>query len=34
LYDDEYNLVAVAKIPAKPKSTPDMPVNIVVRFDT
>jgi hypothetical protein len=34
LYDDEYNLVAVAKIPAKPKSTPDVPVNIVVRFDT
>jgi hypothetical protein len=34
LYDDEYNLVAVAKIPAKPKSTPDLPVNIVVRFDT
>jgi hypothetical protein len=34
LYDDEFNLVAVAKLPSKPKSTPDFPVNIVVRFDT
>jgi hypothetical protein len=34
LYDDEMNLVAVAKLPSKPKSTPDYPVNIVVRFDT
>jgi hypothetical protein len=28
------DLLAVAKIPSKPKSTPDYPVNIVVRFDT
>jgi hypothetical protein len=34
LYDDNMDLVAVAKIPSKPKSTPDYPVNIVVRFDT
>jgi len=34
LYDDEMNLVAVAKLPSKPKSIPDYPVNIVVRFDT
>lgn len=34
LYDGEYNLVAVAKIPSKPKSTPDYPINFVVRFDT
>lgn len=34
LYDENMDLVAVAKLPSKPKSTPDYPVNIVVRFDT
>lgn len=34
LYDDFYNLVAVAKVPSKPKSAPDYPINFVVRFDT
>lgn len=34
LYDDSYNMVAVAKIPSKPKSTPDYPINFVIRFDT
>jgi hypothetical protein len=34
LYDDYYNLVAVAKIPSKPKSMPDYPINFIVRFDT
>lgn len=34
LYDEFYNLVAVAKVPSKPKSTPDYPINFIVRFDT
>lgn len=34
LYDDEFQLVAVAKIPSKPKSAPDYPINFIVRFDT
>jgi hypothetical protein len=34
LYDEYYNLIAVAKIPSKPKSIPDYPTNFVVRFDT
>jgi len=34
LYDEYYNLVAVAKIPSKPKSTPDYPLNFIIRFDT
>jgi hypothetical protein len=34
LYDTEYNLVAVAKVPMKPKSIPDYPINFIVRFDT
>jgi hypothetical protein len=34
LYDDEYNLVAVAKIPTKQKKLPDYPINFIVRFDT
>jgi len=34
LYDENYDMVAVAKIPSKPKSTPDYPINFVVRFDT
>jgi hypothetical protein len=34
LYDDELNLVAVAKLPQPIKSEHDMPVNFIVRFDT
>ena len=34
LYDENYDMVAVAKVPSKPKSLPDYPVNFVVRFDT
>jgi hypothetical protein len=34
LYDDEINLVAVAKLPQPIKSEPDIPVNFIVRFDT
>jgi len=34
LYDENYDMVAVAKIPSKPKSTPDYPINFVIRFDT
>ena len=34
LYDDELNLVAVAKLPQPIKSLPDYPVNFIVRFDT
>jgi len=34
LYDDEYNLVAVAKVPTKQKKLPDYPINFIVRFDT
>lgn len=34
LYDEYYNLVAVAKVPSKPKSMPDYPINFIIRFDT
>ena len=34
LYDDNCNLVAVAKLPQPIKSEPDIPVNFIVRFDT
>jgi len=34
LYDEYYDLVAIAKIPSKPKSMPDYPLNFIVRFDT
>ncbi len=33
LYDDDLNLVAVAKLPQPIKSEPDFPVNFIVRFD-
>lgn len=33
LYDDNYDLVAVAKLPQPIKSEPDIPVNFIVRFD-
>ena len=33
LYDDEMDLVAVAKLPQPIKSEPDIPVNFIVRFD-
>lgn len=34
LYDDDGNLIAVAKLPKPIKSEPDMPVNFIIRFDT
>jgi len=34
LYDDDCNLVAVAKLGRPIKSLPDMPINFLVRFDT
>jgi hypothetical protein len=34
LYDDENNMVAVAKLPQPIKSYPDLPVNFLVRLDT
>lgn len=34
LYDDDFNLVAVAKLPQPIKSEHDIPVNFIVRFDT
>jgi hypothetical protein len=34
LYDDECNLLAVAKLPNPLKSLPDIPINFIVRFDT
>jgi hypothetical protein len=34
LYDNEMNMVAVAKLPQPIKSLPDYPVNFIVRFDT
>lgn len=33
LYDDDMDLVAVAKLPQPIKSEPDFPVNFIVRFD-
>jgi hypothetical protein len=34
LYDDEMNMVAVAKLPQPIKSLPDYPLNFIIRFDT
>lgn len=34
LYDNELNMVAVAKLPQPIKSLPDYPLNFIVRFDT
>jgi hypothetical protein len=34
LYDDNCELVAVAKLPQPIKSEPDIPVNFIIRFDT
>ena len=34
LYDDNCDLVAVAKLPQPIKSDPELPVNFIVRFDT
>ena len=34
LYDDDLNMVAVAKVPQPIKSMPDYPLNFIVRFDT
>lgn len=34
LYDDELNMVAVAKLPQPIKSLPDYPLNFIVRLDT
>jgi hypothetical protein len=34
LYDDDCDLVAVAKLPQPIKSEPDLPINFIVRFDT
>ncbi len=33
-YDDNCDLVAVAKLPQPIKSEPDIPVNFIIRFDT
>lgn len=34
LYDDQLNMVAVAKLPQPIKSLPDYPINFIVRLDT
>jgi len=34
LYDNDLNMVAVAKLPQPIKSESDMPVNFIIRFDT
>ena len=34
LYDDNCDLVAVAKIPQPIKSDPELPINFIIRFDT
>ena len=34
LYDDNCDLVAVAKLPQPIKSDPELPVNFIIRFDT
>lgn len=34
LYNDDCELVAVAKLPQPIKSMPDVPINFIVRFDT
>lgn len=34
LYDNDSNMVAIAKLPQPIKSLPDYPINFIVRFDT
>jgi hypothetical protein len=34
LYDNELNMVAVAKLARPMKSLPDYPLNFIIRFDT
>jgi hypothetical protein len=34
LYDDELNMIAIAKLPQPIKSLPDYPLNFIIRFDT
>ena len=34
LYDNEMNMIAVAKLPQPIKSLPDYPLNFIIRFDT
>jgi hypothetical protein len=34
LYDNELNMIAVAKLPQPIKSTPDYPINFIIRFDS
>ena len=34
LYDNDLNMVAVAKLPQPIKSLPDYPINFIIRFDT
>lgn len=34
LYDNELNLIAVAKLPKPIKSEPNYPINFIIRFDT
>jgi hypothetical protein len=34
LYDNEMNMIAVAKLPQPIKSMPDYPLNFIIRFDT
>lgn len=34
LYDDDNNMIAIAKLPRPIKSLPDYPVNFIIRFDT
>jgi hypothetical protein len=34
LYDDDGNMVAIAKLPQPIKSLPDYPINFLIRFDT
>ena len=34
LYDNDMNMVAVAKLPQPIKSLPDYPENFIIRFDT
>lgn len=34
LFDDNYDMIAVAKLPQPIKNDPDMPINFIVRLDT
>jgi hypothetical protein len=34
LYDDDLNMIAVAKLPQAIKSLPDYPLNFIIRFDS